>query len=43
MQLYEAKQYTVDKICELVGGISRKTFYNIKKEAEAHIKNMHSA
>lgn len=36
MQLYHSKKYTVDKICELVGGIRRKTFYNIKNEVEAN-------
>lgn len=43
MQLYNTGKYTVDKICELVGGISRKTFYNIKNEAEAQAKQKHSA
>lgn len=43
MQLYSTGKYTVDKICELVGGISRKTFYNIKNEAEAQAKQKHSA
>lgn len=42
MQLYNNGKYTVDKICELVGGISRKTFYNIKNEAEAKAKHNHS-